>query len=44
LRAGNEALNAMSPSSGAEGMGRRTDVEMFEVVVHQKADASFGPE
>jgi hypothetical protein len=37
LRKGDEALNAMSPPPGAEGMGRRTGVEMFEVAVHAKA-------
>lgn len=37
LRKGDEALNAMSPPPGAEGMGRRTGVEMFEVAVHRKA-------
>lgn len=36
LRKGDEALNAMSPPAGAEGMGRRTGVEMFEVAVHVK--------
>lgn len=37
LRKGDEALNAMSPPPGAEGIGRRTGVEMFEVAVHAKA-------
>jgi hypothetical protein len=36
LRKGDEALNAMSPPPGAEGVGRRTGVEMFEVAVHAK--------
>ncbi len=36
LRKGDDALNAMSPPPGAEGMGRRTGVEMFEVTVHAK--------
>ncbi len=37
LRKGDEALNAMSPPPGAEGVGRRTGVEMFEVALHSKA-------
>jgi hypothetical protein len=37
LRKGDETLNAMSPPPGAEGMGRRTGVEIFDVAVHQKA-------
>lgn len=36
LRKGDEALNAMTPPPGAEGMGRRTGVEMFQVAVHAK--------
>jgi hypothetical protein len=37
LRKGDETLNAMSPPAGAESMGRRTRVEIFEVAVHKKA-------
>jgi hypothetical protein len=37
LRKGDEALNAMSPPPGAERMGRRTGVELFDVAVHAKA-------
>lgn len=37
LRRGDEVLNTMSPPPGADGMGRRTGVEMFEVAVHAKA-------
>jgi hypothetical protein len=36
LRKGDEALNAMSPPAGAEGIGRRTGVEFFEVAVHAR--------
>lgn len=37
LRKGDEALNAMSPPPGPGGVGRRTGVEMFEVIVRAKA-------
>ena len=36
LRQGDEALNAMSPPTEAQGIGR-TGVEVFEVAVHAKA-------
>jgi hypothetical protein len=36
LRKGDEALNAMSPPPGEQGLARRTGVEMFEVAVHAK--------
>ena len=35
-RTGNETLNAMSPPV-ADGMGRRTGVEMYEVPIHMTA-------
>jgi hypothetical protein len=37
LRQGDEALNAMSPPPGAEGMGHRVGVEIFEVAVRATA-------
>jgi hypothetical protein len=37
LRKGDEALNAMTPPPGAEGIGRRTGVEMFDVAIRMKA-------
>jgi hypothetical protein len=35
LRRGDEALNAMSPSD-PEATGRRTDVNIYEVVLHKE--------
>lgn len=37
LRKGDETLNAMSPPPGAEGIGRRTGVEIFEVAARAEA-------
>jgi hypothetical protein len=36
LRQGDETLNAMSPPQGAEGMGKRTSVEKFDVAIQMK--------
>jgi hypothetical protein len=39
LRKGNEALNAMTPSTGDDA-GRRTSVETYEVAVDVRAPSS----
>jgi hypothetical protein len=42
LRKGDKTLNAMNPPPSAQGIGRRTRVEMFEVASTQRRDRPSG--